>query len=291
MCLPEPPAPPRPARRVPVSNNSGSNGGSPTLEFVVTDGAATWDKPLEGGNYLIPSAGTWVLEGGAISPVAGRPVMLVSDLDGTMVGDDSATAAFRSYWLETALVSLAAHILPHTLAIRCSVFETTAFAGDLLLLLFLQLPCVTAASTGHPAVRSATSRHRSAHSCVVLPSTDPRRRTGVQHGPLPGLLHRAPEREGPLPRPAGRADQRCRHTRVRVAGGQGVGVGLGMAEAIGSRLERRRRPGRCVQGTSNGEQWLPPGAGSSERDVTAWLCVLYQSVGGSARTFRSVCVM
>lgn len=34
------------------------------------------------------------------SYTAGTPVMIVSDLDGTMVGDDSATTAFRN-WVRT----------------------------------------------------------------------------------------------------------------------------------------------------------------------------------------------
>jgi hypothetical protein len=29
----------------------------------------------------------------------GKPVMVVSDLDGTMVGDDSATGAFKGWWV------------------------------------------------------------------------------------------------------------------------------------------------------------------------------------------------
>lgn len=41
---------------------------------------------------------------GTVAPVSGRPVLLVSDLDGTMVGDDKATAAFRQFWLDKALV-------------------------------------------------------------------------------------------------------------------------------------------------------------------------------------------
>lgn len=52
---------------------------------------------LTGANYVISTAGTYALRNGAVRAVTGPPVLLVSDLDGTMVGDDTATAAFKQW--------------------------------------------------------------------------------------------------------------------------------------------------------------------------------------------------
>ncbi len=58
----------------------------------------------QGGNYTIKGPGRFRVEDGALSPINGRPVMVVSDLDGTMVGDDGATKAFRDFWLNKGAV-------------------------------------------------------------------------------------------------------------------------------------------------------------------------------------------
>eukprot|EP00878_Enallax_costatus_P014266 GHUV01014922.1.p1 GENE.GHUV01014922.1~~GHUV01014922.1.p1 ORF type:complete len:413 (+),score=120.28 GHUV01014922.1:330-1568(+) len=85
---------------------NGSSTG-PALEFVVTDGADHWDKPPTGGNYTITSPGTYALRHGSLQQLPAQappPVMIVSDLDGTMIGNDAATAAFRDWWENEALL-------------------------------------------------------------------------------------------------------------------------------------------------------------------------------------------
>jgi hydroxymethylpyrimidine pyrophosphatase-like HAD family hydrolase len=79
--------------------------GAPALAFTLTDGAAAVDAPPGGGLYRCPHPGAYKLERGRLTPFpcALRPrFMLVTDLDGTLVGDgpeaDAATAAFRDYW-------------------------------------------------------------------------------------------------------------------------------------------------------------------------------------------------
>ena len=39
---------------------------------------------------------------GVVGKVEGEAMLLVSDLDDTMVGDDNATAAFKAFWEEDA---------------------------------------------------------------------------------------------------------------------------------------------------------------------------------------------
>jgi hypothetical protein len=46
---------------------------------------------------VVDRAGAVTVANGAVRPVVGRRVMVVSDLDGTMVGDDGATQAFRCH--------------------------------------------------------------------------------------------------------------------------------------------------------------------------------------------------
>ncbi|KAL4859929.1 Fumarylacetoacetase [Chlorella vulgaris] len=85
-------------------NGNGLNPGAPPLlEFVVTDGLDTWDKPADGSNYAITAPGRWSLNGGSLAAATAPAVLVCSDLDDTMVGDDEATAAFSTWWQAEAV--------------------------------------------------------------------------------------------------------------------------------------------------------------------------------------------
>lgn len=85
-------------------NGKGLNPGAPPLlEFVVTDGLGTWDKPADGSNYAITAPGRWSLNGGSLAAATAPAVLVCSDLDDTMVGDDEATAAFSTWWQAEAV--------------------------------------------------------------------------------------------------------------------------------------------------------------------------------------------
>lgn len=58
----------------------------------------TVDAGLVGGNYVIDNRGCFTLRDGQIAAVEGKPVLVVSDLDDTMIGDDDATAVFKRFW-------------------------------------------------------------------------------------------------------------------------------------------------------------------------------------------------
>ncbi|CAD7701686.1 unnamed protein product, partial [Ostreobium quekettii] len=84
--------------------------GKSKLEFVVSDGDGHEDRHPSGEGYVCPVLGGYKLQRGQLKPFprASRdPIMLVSDLDGTMVDDgsteaDSAMAEFCEYWENVA---------------------------------------------------------------------------------------------------------------------------------------------------------------------------------------------
>ncbi len=51
----------------------------------------------------VQAPGNYEVSHGSIKKVTGKRVMVVSDLDGTMVGDDAATLHFKQWWEETAI--------------------------------------------------------------------------------------------------------------------------------------------------------------------------------------------
>jgi hypothetical protein len=83
------------------------------LEFFVSsaDGSKQ-DRPLGGSTYRCPHPGGYKLLRGSLRPfpqATQAPLMLVSDLDGTMVGDgeeaDAATRDFCTYWEDNAALA------------------------------------------------------------------------------------------------------------------------------------------------------------------------------------------
>lgn len=56
--------------KVPVP--AGTAEDEPVAEFVITDGEGNWDKPADGGNYVVISQGTWALRDGELTRLDGN---------------------------------------------------------------------------------------------------------------------------------------------------------------------------------------------------------------------------
>mmetsp|Transcript_667 Transcript_667/g.1395 ORF Transcript_667/g.1395 Transcript_667/m.1395 type:complete len:417 (+) Transcript_667:100-1350(+) len=73
------------------------------LEFVMTDGQGQFDKNQDGSNFQVSGSGVYSVNDGQLVARQGPRFMVVSDLDGTMVGDDATTLRFKTYWEEEAV--------------------------------------------------------------------------------------------------------------------------------------------------------------------------------------------
>ena len=98
--------------RSPADPAAAGGGHHVQLEFFVSDGAGQEDRPHPDGAYSCVSPGGFKLQQGRLQPfprARQAPSMLVSDLDGTMVGDgdraDAATREFRDYWEANAALN------------------------------------------------------------------------------------------------------------------------------------------------------------------------------------------
>lgn len=69
-------------------------------------GAELWlRRAADGSNYSIIEAGVYTLTDNQLSaPPDGAPFLVVSDLDGTMVGADATTLRFKQYWEAQAVL-------------------------------------------------------------------------------------------------------------------------------------------------------------------------------------------
>ena len=93
-----------------VANIAASGMNAPSgLEFYPVGADGSEDRPPGGGAYRCPTPGGYKLRSGKVRPFlrASRPrAMLVSDLDGTLVGDgqeaDAKTFDFGTYWEDNA---------------------------------------------------------------------------------------------------------------------------------------------------------------------------------------------
>lgn len=78
---------------------------APLLEFVITNGAESWDKAPDGSNYVLTRPGRFALRHGSLTAPAAPAVLVVTDLDDTLIGDDAATAAFQHWWLDQGVAA------------------------------------------------------------------------------------------------------------------------------------------------------------------------------------------
>jgi sucrose-6F-phosphate phosphohydrolase len=68
------------------------------VELVITDGQGAWDKAPGDQNYKIQAPGRYRLEHGQLQPVENPSVLIITDLDDTLIGDDEATLKFTNWW-------------------------------------------------------------------------------------------------------------------------------------------------------------------------------------------------
>jgi hypothetical protein len=75
---------------VEIDVDGGDNTSAPLVEFVLTNGTGDWDKAPEGKNYVVTQSGVHALHNGRLSPTTGKRLMLVTDLDDTLINEDDA---------------------------------------------------------------------------------------------------------------------------------------------------------------------------------------------------------
>lgn len=90
-------------KTVSISNNQNE---LTSLEFAITNGNGSWDKLPDGSNYRITAAEadqTYSLSNGMLTHIKTPPVLLFTDLDDTLIGDDTATFTFTQWWQQTGV--------------------------------------------------------------------------------------------------------------------------------------------------------------------------------------------
>ena len=154
------------------SSSSSGSSGRPTfqhLELYVSSGdsSSMEDRPPGGGSYRLCQPGGFKLRSGQLRPfpsACAPSVMLVSDLDGTMVGEgedaDAATADFGFYWEENA--ALAGSVL---------VYNTGRSIGQFLGLLEAKQGALPVPDVVISAVGTKVRAPGCWRGCGVLPPT------------------------------------------------------------------------------------------------------------------------